>query len=78
MREQLVAIQTFLLSTPSVTLVPVDWIVAYKAARLRAAHGIQLPDALIIASALGCDAFASADKRALAVAEAEGLATLAL
>ena len=63
---------------PNLEIQSVDWAIAIETARIRAAHAIQLPDALIVAAALSCDAFASSDWRALAVAEAEGLATVSL
>lgn len=77
-QDWILAIQAFLLTMPNVVLSPVDWRVALRGAQLRATHGIRLPDALIIASAMDCDAFVSADERALSVAGSEGLRAISL
>ena len=54
---------TFLLTFPNLTALPVDLHVAVEAATLRAATGLRLPDALVVASSLlaGCEAIVSND-----------------
>jgi len=38
------------------TVLPVTQQVAMQAARIRAAHGLRLPDAMVVATAIGCSA----------------------
>jgi predicted nucleic acid-binding protein len=53
----------FLTSFPNLTALPVDFTVAMQAASIRAATGIRVPDALIVATGLqsGCEAIVSND-----------------
>ncbi len=57
------AYRNILFQSRNFTIVPIDAVVAERAAELRARYRIKLPDALQVASALeqGCDAFLSND-----------------
>ena len=63
--ERQQAYQQSLQSSPGLTLVPVSRAVLVEAARLRAAHGFRLPDAIHVASArlASCSRFISNDKQ---------------
>ena len=56
---------TFLTTFPNLTALPIDLQVAAHAATLRAATGIRLPDALVVASGMlaGCEAIVSNDEQ---------------
>ena len=43
--------ERFLLSFGSAAIAPVDYAVAREAARIRAAHGVRMPDAILLATA---------------------------
>ena len=55
----------FLTDFPHLTIVPADLPVALRAARIRADHGLKLPDALVAASALvsGAEAVVTNDEQ---------------
>lgn len=61
--ESVGLIKLFLDQFPNVTLSPVTREIGYSGARLRARHGLKLPDALIIATGLvtGCKAMIGND-----------------
>lgn len=76
--DQVSMIKGFFLSEPFLSIRPVDWDVADGAALIRARHGLQLADAVIVASAANRDLLVSEDRRLLAVAVAEGVRAAAL
>lgn len=63
------------LSRQGLTVVPIDVSILVESARLRAAVGLRLPDAIHIASALiaGCEVFLTNDRRLRAVSGLEVL-----
>lgn len=73
------AAERFLLSIPNVTIAPVDYAIALRAADLRARYHGRTPDALIIATALvlGIERVLTNDAR-LEAYEPEGLEILLL
>lgn len=64
-RERFAFMHTFLSHFPNLTGLPLDMGVAVEAATVRAATGLALPDAIIIASGLlaGCEAIITNDAR---------------
>lgn len=67
------AYRTVLTTFPNLTLVPIDPMVAEKAAEPRARHGLRTPDAIHVASAIitGVNAFITADRALRRVTELE-------
>jgi predicted nucleic acid-binding protein len=63
--------RAMLLNTQSILSIPVDSVVAERAAELRAKYGLKTPDALHIATALetGCHAFLTNDMKLKQVTE---------
>ena len=63
--ENLALMHAFLTTFPHLTVLPMDLTVAVEAATIRAATGIRLPDAVVIASGLlaGCEAIISNDEQ---------------
>ncbi len=63
--EQLGLMHVFLTSFPHLTALPMDLTVAVQAATIRAATGLRLPDAIIVASGLlaGCEAIVTNDEQ---------------
>lgn len=63
-QREFVYMHTFLTRFPHLSILPLDMTVAVQAASLRAATGIRLPDAVIVASGLlaGCEAIATNDE----------------
>jgi predicted nucleic acid-binding protein len=64
-QERFTFMHTFLTQFPNLTVLPMDMVVAVQAATLRAATGLPLPDAVVVASGLlsGCDAIVTNDGR---------------
>lgn len=64
-QERFTFMHTFLSQFPNLTGLPLDMVVAVEAATIRAATGLALPDAVIIASGLlaGCEAIITNDAR---------------
>ena len=62
--------RAILLHATNFTLVPIDAVVAERAADLRASYNLRTPDALQVAAALsaGCDAFLTNDRAIARVA----------
>jgi predicted nucleic acid-binding protein len=72
-------VDAFLLHFPNLTVSSIDYAIAREAARLRAQTGLQTPDALIIATALGAGigfVIANDAKWAAAIADAAPTVTL--
>jgi predicted nucleic acid-binding protein len=63
--ESFESMHRFLAEFPHLTVLPVDLQVAIQAATLRAATGLRLPDALVVASGLlaNCEAIVSNDEQ---------------
>jgi predicted nucleic acid-binding protein len=64
-QQRFTFMHTFLTQFPNLTGLPLDMVVAVEAATVRAATGLALPDALIVASGLlaGCEAMVTNDAR---------------
>ena len=78
-KDQIAAIERFLLSLPNTEIKSPDYAIAREAARLRSKYRIRTPDALLIATSMNekADAFITNDA-GLRALRAEGLTILVL